>query len=810
MNKINIILFAIFISLIELAAFGEEISKPAIKFDAINSFISCKVDIAPLKIKSGIVKSLGCYQSTEVGKPALPVYSFFVLLPPNTTIKNLTITKIEQIKLDGKYDVRVVLPPIPISNSKTKALHSMYSDEETIYPEDIVKINSIQGLRGYTLACISVFGACYEAKTKQLTWNKQISFNLNLITSKAKSTTFRGLKEDKKLINELVVNPELTSFYGLRIKPLELPATYTYVIITHGSLTNAFKPLINQRGLNGTIATTQWIYDTYFDKGVDEQERIKAFIKNYYETYGTCYVLLGGDVDIIPYRGVYAKVIDGALNTKEYVDDDIPCDLYYACLDNDWDWDTDEDNIYGKLNEDEIDLMPEVWIGRAPVNTPKEATDFVDKVLNAQASLDNYIYNILLIASMLDNKGNDGKEILEDVAIQIPATYTLHKEYESEGGGYKDSIIQHLNSGVGFVAHVGHAFYNVLELRYGVDALYINDIKGLTNGTKTFIFNSIGCLAGAFDNSICIGEEMVVGSNSWAAAFIGNSSYGFYDKTNLKLYSGEYQIEFFKKLFKEGYTHIGKTLALSKMEFVSRCNAHDPYRWIMFCLNLLGDPAMEFRSVKEVFCVDYIIDKVIDKPGKVVDLIVTLKNLKNGTITGIVGTLTTTDQYITIVKDTATFGNISPNGTVTNLNDPYQIIVHSNCPLVHKVNFLIRITGHENYKNMDKFYVNINLKADNLDKVIHYPNPCYPDEGDILKIVNIPLNSNPKVYIYNLAGELVRTLDEEGVEIIKYPASEEVFWDAKNDSGENVAFGVYIYILKCDLGTKKGKIAIIR
>jgi hypothetical protein len=350
----------------------------------------------------------------------------------------------------------------------------------------------------------------------------------------------------------------------------------------------------------------------------------------------------------------------------------------------------------------------------------------------------------------------------------------------------------------------------VLELRYGVDALYINDIKGLTNGTKTFIFNSIGCLAGAFDNSICIGEEMVVGSNSWAAAFIGNSSYGFYDKTNLKLYSGEYQIEFFKKLFKEGYTHIGKTLALSKMEFVSRCNAHDPYRWIMFCLNLLGDPAMEFRSVKEVFCVDYIIDKVIDKPGKVVDLIVTLKNLKNGTITGIVGTLTTTDQYITIVKDTATFGNISPNGTVTNLNDPYQIIVHSNCPLVHKVNFLIRITGHENYKNMDKFYVNINLKADNLDKVIHYPNPCYPDEGDILKIVNIPLNSNPKVYIYNLAGELVRTLDEEGVEIIKYPASEEVFWDAKNDSGENVAFGVYIYILKCDLGTKKGKIAIIR
>ncbi|MEW6097116.1 MAG: C25 family cysteine peptidase [bacterium] len=809
----KVIFLTIFISLIDLPAFGEGVLT---KFDSVNSSMSCRVDIAPLKIKSidgyEAVKSPDCYQSTEVGKPGLPVRSFFVLLPPNTTIKDIAITSIEQIELEGEYNIKPVLPPIPISKGSKNT--PPISQSEDFYPEKILKINSIQKLRGYTIACISVFGACYNPKTKTLIWNKQINFKLNLTPSKIKdiSPKVRGIREDEELVNKLVVNPELTSAYGLRLKPLETSSTYTYVIITGETLLTAFQPLlnfkINQKGLTGTIATTQWIYANNNYQG-DEMEKIKAFITDHYMNYGTRYVLLGGDVDIIPYRGVYAWVSGAAaLKTEEYEDKNIPCDLYYACFDNEWDWDTDGDEIYGELNEDYIDLMPEVYIGRAPVSNSAEATNFVNKIITCENSQDDYLYKELLVAYKLD-ENNDGKKIMEEIAASYTPTppYTIYREYQSDGKGDKSAVISLLNLGVGLVAHAGHANHQILQSN---PCINISDIRALVNGDKTFIFNTIGCIAGDFSQTDCIGEEMILNSNGGAVAFVGNSRYGWYEETDVKLYSGEYQIEFFKKFFKEGYTHIGETLGRSKMEFIGKCYTHSPYRWIMFCLNLLGDPAMEFHAPKEIFWIDHTIKEVIDTPGTITDLIITLKNLTDGTITGVVGTLTTTDEYISIVKGTATFGNIPSNATATNSSNPYKIMVNSNCPSVHNAYFSLKIGGQGGYENSDKFWVKINLKVDGLIKVIHFPNPSYPDEGDVLKIANIPLNSNPKVYIYNLAGELIRTLDEEGTEIKKYPASEEAIWNAKNEEGKEVSFGVYIYILKCDVGMKKGKIAIIR
>jgi hypothetical protein len=96
-----------------------------------------------------------------------------------------------------------------------------------------------------------------------------------------------------------------------------------------------------------------------------------------------------------------------------------------------------------------------------------------------------------------------------------------------------------------------------------------------------------------------------------------------------------------------------------------------------------------------------------------------------------------------------------------------------------------------------------------MDNIIGYPNPCYPDEGQRLYIDYIPKGSNPVVYIYNVAGELVRVLDEEE-EIVSLPDRKRAIWDAKNDYGNEVAYGVYIYIVKCRMGVKIGKIAIIR
>ncbi len=803
-------IITIFISLLALPALGEEGSKPITKFNPTDSALFCQVDISPLEIKSingyDVITSIDCYQSTEVGKPSLPVRSFFVLLPAYTEVKNMTITSVEQLELDGRYNLKPLSPPIPISKGFTTT--EIIFQGEDFYPENILRLDSIQKLRGYSIACISVFGAGYNPKTKQLIWNKQVNFKLNLATPKIKAmgSSGRGIREDEELVKELVVNPELTDTYTHVTRATPLLTTYKYVVITTQTLTTAFAPLCASKSMTATIATTSWIYEQY--PGKDEQEKIKAFINDYYGTYGTCYVLLGGDVNIVPYRGVYAWVSGAAaLKTDEYEDKNIPCDLYYTCFDKEWDWDTDNDGIYGELNDDDIDLSPEVWIGRAPVNNPAEATNFVNKVITCENLKDNYIYNELLIAYILYNKYPyfcDGKEIMEDIAYYTPGSYIVYKEYQTMGGVDNGRIINYINSGVGLIAHANHANWWTATPFEIVSEI---NVKTLNNGSKTFIFNTIGCIAGDFSKTDCIGEEMLLNQNGGAVAFIGNSRYGWFDESNVKKYSGEYQIEFFKKFFKEGYSRLGETLGKSKMEFIGECGTNTPYRWIMFCLNLLGDPAMEFRGTKEIFCIDQTIEDVINEPEKPIDLVITLKNLKQGTITNVYGTISTNDPYITIIKDNASFGNIPPEGTSSG---SYTIQVNSNYPSIQQVFFQLEIGGDGGYKNMDKFSLVINLKINNLVHVFVYPNPCYPNKGQIFKIANIPLNSNPKVYIYSLTGELVRVLDEEGSEIKTYPGSAQAIWDAKNDKGKNVASGIYIYLLKCDVGTKKGKMAIIR
>ncbi|MDI6704522.1 MAG: fibronectin type III domain-containing protein [bacterium] len=113
-------------------------------------------------------------------------------------------------------------------------------------------------------------------------------------------------------------------------------------------------------------------------------------------------------------------------------------------------------------------------------------------------------------------------------------------------------------------------------------------------------------------------------------------------------------------------------------------------------------------------------------------------------------------------------------------------------------------------KCLSTFSIMSSVSLNIVDNIIHYPNPYYPDEKEEpLRIINIPPNSNAVVYIYNIGGKLIKTL-EEGNGIEEVAGNGMAKWYAKNDQGEDVAYGIYIYVVKCDKGIKKGKIAIIR
>jgi immune inhibitor A len=110
-----------------------------------------------------------------------------------------------------------------------------------------------------------------------------------------------------------------------------------------------------------------------------------------------------------------------------------------------------------------------------------------------------------------------------------------------------------------------------------------------------------------------------------------------------------------------------------------------------------------------------------------------------------------------------------------------------------------------------------------LGRVYSYPNPYRADNeppwGRKVIITYVPSdtielgNQYPeiKVTLYNIAGERIRILDVEPIEVNRF--NRQAFWDLKNDKGQDVVSGMYLYVIETRGQTterNKGRLTIIR
>jgi len=117
----------------------------------------------------------------------------------------------------------------------------------------------------------------------------------------------------------------------------------------------------------------------------------------------------------------------------------------------------------------------------------------------------------------------------------------------------------------------------------------------------------------------------------------------------------------------------------------------------------------------------------------------------------------------------------------------------------------------------DQVYTLATRNVDNLPlapyslvslSIVIYPNPSSVNEGGLVTFSNFPLESEIRVYIYDLGGSLVKVLEENDTVI--EGGSKTVTWDLKNDREEMVARGIYIYFIPGASEKRTGKIAIIK
>ena len=324
---------------------------------------------------------------------------------------------------------------------------------------------------------------------------------------------------------KVISTDSIRIYTKINIYPLNTPLSkdttvYDYIIITPDAFKAAFEKLASWRQRQG-MKTKIIIYENAIlnQQGRDNAEKLRNYIKNIYEQWHFKYLLLGGDVDFIPVRKAYAMTSRAHYHQRE---DSIPADLYYSDLSGSWD--ENNNNVFGEI-DDNVDLYPDIVVGRAPVNSIQQSEKFVQKIIAYESAKDKTYFENLLFSAMVlwNNPFTDGgiaKDMIDDHCV--PNDYEVTKLYQSKGNGNRENFINEIKKGKGFINNNAHGWIN----EFGLGEIYFKneDADILTNEDYGIMY-SIGCWTGAFDFD-CIAEHMVL-SNGGVVAYIGNSSYGW-------------------------------------------------------------------------------------------------------------------------------------------------------------------------------------------------------------------------------------------------------------------------------------------
>ena len=478
---------------------------------------------------------------SETGRPQLPVLVTRALIPPGHTVRSVDIVELELVDLAGTYDIYPAQPPQILSLTRDAPEKIGFTEPDDLiyrsrrpYPSAAVRVTGRGALAGYHLADLEICPLVYLPAERRLRFIRRVHFTLHTAPGGRRARLVgRRSPEDVdfygRLIAPQVLNPEHIRRWAPPASPVTSkalsPGDYEYVIITESGYVDEFQPLADWKGEKGipdTIVTRSWIEANY--SGYDVREKIRNFIIDAYGSWGTRWVLLGGDTNVIPSRTAFAMKCEANYHPAD--EDSIRADLYFADLDGDWD--ADGDHIYGEV-ADSVDLYADVMVGRASVSSQSEAAAWVDKVLlYEQTPQPDQALKMLFAAEVLwgwptYTDGGVHKDMIDDQSV--PERFDpIKKLYQSLGNESADSVRYYINQGQNLINHDGHCWYDVMSM--GVGSFGRADMDNLTNADQPAILYSIGCWPAAFDYD-CMAEHWTNNPNGGGVAFIGNSRYGW-------------------------------------------------------------------------------------------------------------------------------------------------------------------------------------------------------------------------------------------------------------------------------------------
>jgi hypothetical protein len=463
------------------------------------------------------------YNRMDPGRPIIPVNISTFELPFGTKILNVIYSNPTPIIYNLTKKIAFGSSPsidsIKNNNKKMKIDRDIYQKNEK-YPSDWIFYHTGGGISyglHKTFFVLRLYPVRYNPVENQIHFIQNISLNISYIEPK------EPLIKENSIYDMLIISP---SAFSKQLEPL----------VNHK----------NNKGVSTILITLSEVYRQEF-WGRDEQEKIKYFIRDAIESWGIKYVLLAGGIKgqttkwNLPVR--YSHVVP--LTEQEYPEESFISDLYYADIYNGEgkfsSWDSINDNLFAEWSEkykENMDIYPDVYLGRIPCRTPLETEIMVNKIIEYEKNkCDNeWFKNLLLVAgdSYVDKANLNEGELISEKAIELMPGFTPVKVYSSEQDINRKTVNNALNLGCGFAYFCGHGsavswnthFPPATDGNWCTGYSVLNMIP-LKNKEKLPITVVGGCHNGKFDISVM--NSIKNGIEKKGLRYFGPSSRFWYD-----------------------------------------------------------------------------------------------------------------------------------------------------------------------------------------------------------------------------------------------------------------------------------------
>jgi len=540
------------------------------------------------------------------GEPDLPWQGVKLLLPAGNEGVSISVQRTAPVVYSLTQPLAPIQPQYPFSHSVLEPSvapdPAIYSSS-TAYPADPKRGLATYFLCGHPIAFSAISPFEYFPLKKELVFYQQLSVTLDYSPTTRAEEARALLKDDEFTANRLkhsVDNTDAISYSRTRETGTE------YLIVIDAAKLSNWQPLktfYESRGLTVDIKSMSEI--TASSTGADTQEKLRNYIIQYYAANPLHYVLLAADTDVIPHRGLYVNIGQGSES-----DADIPADMYYSCLDGNWN--TDGDNYWGEMYE--ADLAPEFAIGRYCYNNDTEIANFLNKVQSYLiAPVESEIKTAFFAGEWLWDGPTWGGDYMDEMiggssahgytTVGVPTTWGITTLYDRTFGAADswdaDDIRPLLSQGPLYVNHLGHS-NTTYSLRMSTNQVSASTITNNGSNHNFGVYFTQGCYSGSFDNrdtspgsytSDCIAEKLTSVATA-AVGMIAHSRYGWGSQGSTDGASQYLHRQYNDAIFGENIHELGYTLVDSKIDNIPYISNTPVMYWVDYETNLLGDPAM--------------------------------------------------------------------------------------------------------------------------------------------------------------------------------------------------------------------------